>query len=68
VTERQRKPMSPATQNAMIRGILREMSELKEELGDAVASLALTDRVVESLRLQIETKKVELARARKGQW
>lgn len=68
MTDRQRKPMSPATQAALIRGAKSELESLKAERAEAETECQLSQRMVIELTARIEAKKAELARARKGQW
>lgn len=52
MTARQRRPMTPATQAAIIRGAVADLAAMQEYASTA----------------QIEAKRAELAKARRGEW
>ena len=54
MTERTKRPMTPATQAALVRGYSRERAELRAE------------RIINLARLRAVD--ADLARARKGEW
>ena len=68
MTTTKRHPMTPATQAALVRGLVRDLIELRSERDEAVAEREMASGAVAQVEVRIEAVKANLARARRGQW